>query len=251
MAAPGLVVALLLAGQPAAGQKLTNPMRAEIIRGITAEFAMAKAVLPRSKKPLEFPAKGQYDKGAWQDTLQQNGPAARVGELIQVTKLEFEKDRLVLELNHGMSGGRRWWHNVQISGGTRASPVVLDQGVQAPGGTTLALVFEGPFPAMDSAEIKKLLKPVLDFEKRSATELYVDTLPKEIQEAIKEKKVLVGMDREMVLLARGRPDNKQRETVEGAEREDWIYGKPPGNIVFVTFEGDKVVQVKEMYAGLQ
>jgi hypothetical protein len=32
--------------------------------------------------------------------------------------------------------------------------------------------------------------------------------------------------------------------------EDWIFGTPPGRIVFVTFEGDKVVRVKETYAGL-
>ena len=58
------------------------------------------------------------------------------------------------------------------------------------------------------------------------------------------------MDREQVILALGRPDNKVRETVDGVELEDWIYGKPPGRIVFVTFEGDKVVRVKESYAGL-
>ena len=32
--------------------------------------------------------------------------------------------------------------------------------------------------------------------------------------------------------------------------EDWVYGTPPGRITFVTFNGDKVIQVKESYAGL-
>jgi hypothetical protein len=32
--------------------------------------------------------------------------------------------------------------------------------------------------------------------------------------------------------------------------EDWVYGTPPGKIVFVTFNGEKVVKVKEDYAGL-
>jgi hypothetical protein len=57
-----------------------------------------------------------------------------------------------------------------------------------------------------------MLAPVMDFEKHTATELFVTQLPQEMQDAIKEKKVLVGMDREMVLLARGRPDNKLRES---------------------------------------
>ena len=32
--------------------------------------------------------------------------------------------------------------------------------------------------------------------------------------------------------------------------EDWVYGTPPGRITFVTFNGDKVIKVKESYAGL-
>jgi hypothetical protein len=58
------------------------------------------------------------------------------------------------------------------------------------------------------------------------------------------------MDREQVILALGRADRKVRETVDGVELEDWIYGQPPGRVVFVTFEGDKVLRVKESYAGL-
>ena len=41
-----------------------------------------------------------------------------------------------------------------------------------------------------------------------------------------------------------------RETKEGVEYEDWIYGTPPGRVTFVTFVGAKVVKVKETYAGL-
>jgi hypothetical protein len=58
------------------------------------------------------------------------------------------------------------------------------------------------------------------------------------------------MNRDQVLLAIGRPLRKTRETKEGAEMEDWIYGEPPGRVTFVTFTGNKVVRVKETYAGL-
>ncbi len=34
------------------------------------------------------------------------------------------------------------------------------------------------------------------------------------------------------------------------ELEDWVYGKAPGKITFVTFNGDKVIKVKDAYAGL-
>ncbi len=58
------------------------------------------------------------------------------------------------------------------------------------------------------------------------------------------------MDRDEVFLALGRHERKLRETKDGVDSEDWIFGRPPGKMVFVTFEGSKVVKVKETYAGL-
>jgi hypothetical protein len=58
------------------------------------------------------------------------------------------------------------------------------------------------------------------------------------------------MNREQVVMALGRPAHKSRETKDGIEEEDWVYGTPPGRITFVTFSGDKVIKVKESYAGL-
>ena len=244
----GLPAAVL--GVAWAGAKLTFEERAEIIRGLMAEYATAKVALPRAKKPLEVSADGKYEKERWTDAMQENGPAARVGDLVQITKVEIQNDRIILEINYGMKGRRRWFHNVQVSAGGRVSPIGGDQST-APGGTHLAVLFPEGVPAAKAAELKKKLQPLLDFERRTATELYTETLPPEIQEAIKAKKVLVGMDREMVLLAKGRPENKLREMKDGVETEDWIYGKAPGTITFVTFDGPKVIRVKEMYAGLQ
>ena len=95
-----------------------------------------------------------------------------------------------------------------------------------------------------------MLKPVLDFDKHTVTENYMDTLPPEIKQAVKEKRAIEGMDRDQVLLALGRPIRKSRENKDGEEVEDWIYGEPPGRIMFVTFAANKVVHIKETYAGL-
>jgi hypothetical protein len=103
---------------------------------------------------------------------------------------------------------------------------------------------------MKASEIKEILAPVLKFDQRSATEIYSQQLKPEVQKAISEKKARVGMDRDEVFLALGRPERKLRETKDGVDLEDWIFGRPPGKIVFVTFEGNKVVKVKETYAGL-
>ena len=245
---------VLTAGTVDGRHTLSIDKRALIVREIMAEYGTAKVLIPRSKKPLALNSKGTYDEDVWQDAMDKFGPAAKVGNLIQITKLKFERKRLILQLNHGIKGGRKWWHRIQISGGgasrRQRGGTIGGQNVHAPGGTKISLVFAKAFPDVGPDGIKKMLKPVLDFEHRSATQLYTESLPKEFQEAIKEKIVLTGMDREMVLLARGRPNRKVREAKGGVESEDWIYGTPPGNITFVTFVDGEVTRVRESYAGV-
>lgn len=244
-----LSVALLLLAPLTAADKLTFDDRVEITRGLTAEYATVKQFLPRSKKPLEVETNGAWDKKKWEEVGKEFGPAARVGDLVQITKVAIEGDRLVLEINGGMRGRRKWYEGIQVGMGNATTPISRG-GSNAPGGTTIALMFRKPLTPVKSSEVKKMLAPLLDFEKRSATQLYAESLPPEVQQAIKDKKVVEGMDREQVLLALGRPAHKSRETKDGMELEDWVFGQPPGRIVFVTFNGDKVIKVKEAYAGL-
>jgi len=243
----GLV--LVLAGLPVLADKLDVEQKLQIVRGITAEYATAKILLPRSKKALEFESKGTWDKAKWDEAAKTLGPAARVGDLVQVTKVDIDKDRIVLEINGGMKGGRKWYDNVQVGMGTGTAPIRGNR-TAAPGGTTIALVFEKQTPALEATDIKKMLAPILDFEKRTATEQLVDSLPPEVQAAVKEKRAIEGMDREQVLLAIGKPRTKVRETKEGLDTEDWIYGLPPGKVTFITFANGKVVRIKDSYAGL-
>jgi hypothetical protein len=235
---------------PAGGNKLTWEDRVELTRGLTAEYATVKVLLPRSKKALEFDSKGQYDKGAWTAIARESGPAARMGDLVQVTKIEIEDDKIVLQINGGFKGGRKWYQGVEIGMGGSTAPISKDSDTNAPGGTSIVILFHKPLEPIKAQEIKKMLAPVLDFEKHSVTQVYSETLPPETQKAIKEKRVLVGMDREQVIMAVGRPQHKSRETKDGLDVEDWVFGTPPGKITFVTFGGDKVIKVKDSYAGL-
>ncbi|MGA2116936.1 MAG: hypothetical protein ABSH56_19530 [Bryobacteraceae bacterium] len=233
-----------------AADKLTFQDRVELTRGLMAEYAKAKVLVPRARKPLEFDAKGTWDKQAWADVAHQNGPAARLGDMIQITKVEIESDRLVLQLNGGFNGGKHWYSGAQVVG-AMGNTVPLDQGdSNAPAGTTIVILFHKPLEPVKAAEVKKMLAPILDFDPHSATEIYAENLPPVVQKAIKERRAREGMTREQVLMAMGRPEHKSRETKDGTEFEDWVYGTAPGKISFVTFVGDKVVKVKEEYAGL-
>jgi len=235
-----------------ADQKLTDDDRVEILRGLMSEYATAKALLPRSKKPLPFDSSGQWDKQAWDQAGQQFGAAARVGDLVQITHLNIENDKIVFEINGGIRGQNRgsWKDHVQVGIGGVA-PVNRQQNSNAPSGTSIALLFNGPIPEIKADDIKKILAPVLNFDTQSAADNYVEKLPEPVQKAIKANKVIVGMDRDQVLLAIGKPRHKERNiSRDGAETEDWIYGDPPGKITFVTFTGSKVTAIKEAYADI-
>jgi hypothetical protein len=239
----------LLPGLAYAAEKLTFEDRIELTRGLMAEYATVKVLLPRSKKPLEFESSGTYDKKKWEEVAKTSGPAARSGDMVQITRIDLDEDKIVLEINHGMKGTGHWYDHVQVGMGNSTSPISQGNS-NAPSGTSIAILFHKPLEPIKAAEIKKMLAPVLDFEKRSSTELYADTLPPEIKQAIHDKRVTVGMDHDQVMLAMGRPEHKSRETKDGVELEDWVFGTPPGRITFVTFEGSKVIKVKEAYAGL-
>jgi len=244
-----LIVAMASARLHADSKKLTEDQRIEILRGLNSEYAKIKVPLPRSKSALEVTTSGTRDEAKWKAAEKEYGPAGRVGDLIQVTRVDIGKDRIVLDLNGGIKGGRRFLDHVQIGMGAQTTPI-NGAPTNAPGGTSVALIFGGPIGEVTSAEIKKMLQPILDFEKESVTANYVDTLPEPIKEAVKAKKAIEGMNHDQVLLAVGKPVHKSRETKDGTDYEDWIYGEPPGRVTFVTFTGDKVVKVKETYAGL-
>ena len=105
---PSAAVLLLSALAPpvAHAQKLSEDDRVEILRGLLSEYATVKTYLPRSKKPLPFFASGQWDKQYWAQAGQQFGPAARVGDLVQITHVDIDNDQIVLEINNGMKGPR-------------------------------------------------------------------------------------------------------------------------------------------------
>jgi hypothetical protein len=242
-------IAVLIA-LPAFAEKLTFEDRVELTRGLMAEYGNVKVLLPHSKKALEVNADGTFDKTACTTVAKESGPAARAGDTVQITKVELGSDRIELEINGGFKGGRKWYSGVQVSANGNAPVPISNNDSNAPGGTSIVILFHKPLEPMKAAAVKKILAPVIDFDKHSVTEIYTESLPPEMQKAIKDKRAVEGMNREQVVLAIGKPLHKSREVKDGLELEDWVYGQAPGKITFVTFKGDKVIKVKEAYAGL-
>src|SRR5690242_17928198 len=160
----GLIAAAAWMAAPAKAddKKLTDDDRIEILRGIMAEYANVKIILPRSPKPLPFSSDGTWDKEAWAEAGQKYGPAARVGDQVQITKVTIEGDKILLQINGGTKSHGNWRDHVQVGMGGATRPISTQQNTSAPGGSNIALLFHKPIPEVKAAEIKKMLAPILD-----------------------------------------------------------------------------------------
>ena len=96
-------------------KKLSLDQRVELIRGLSSEYATAKIILPRSRKALPFEENGTWDQKKWEEAVRKEGPAARPGDVVQVTKVDVDDDAITLQLNDGLKKKGSWRDRIQIS----------------------------------------------------------------------------------------------------------------------------------------
>jgi hypothetical protein len=233
--------------------RLSETTKNHLIQLLDAEFAHTRKSFPLGDKSMVIDAQGRVtpnDAGLFQ-LSQTRGVAAKVGDKVQVTNVIFHEKSVYLEINGGPKKKTKWYQHISIGvGGAGGSTTPVDGTDKTATGAALTLQFNKPIPEMNNEELKKLLGPVLDFSSKSAAEVYTETLPPKVRDAIKNHEVLVGMNREMVVMAMDRPQQKVREKDEkGTEYEDWVYGHPPQDVTFVRLVGDEVKQVKIMKTG--
>ena len=244
------VAAVLLAGpvsSPAKEKNLDELGRILLIRGLDREIAVAKIVLPRGKRGLFIDSNGQVDQERAQKELRSNGAAIQPGIPVEITKIQFKHHAVTFEINNGGKRHKKWYQHIQIGMGGMMQPLDTQQ-QQNPiaYGSSITLAFKGKnVPDLSVEQAKKLLSAALDFHRQLPTELYSPKVPEKFKEAIRKHEVLVGMDRDAVLSAKGTPFRKVRQTKpDGEETEDWLYGLPP-HVLFVTFSGDTVIKVHQ------
>jgi hypothetical protein len=250
-------IALILGGISAADEQRTRPAidkenRYQLIRLMNAEFAWVKLSLPHSQEGIKIHPDGKIDPHGkdFQLDLARYGPIARPGERVQITNVEIRDKSIYLELNGGAVKKSKWYQRLQVGGMGGTAPVAEGPDNSRAMGTSITVEFKHHVPEMTAAELKQILSPLLDFSVKSAAQAYTESLPKNVQEAIKEHRILVGMDKEMVTYSVGRPPQRIREKdPQGNEYEEWIYGKPPADVQFVRFEGEQVAQLKIMKVG--
>src|SRR5215472_1043093 len=233
---------------------LQESSKLTLLRFVSGEFAKAVKALPAGKEGFNVPVGKQLNTELLDRAVATHGAAINTGDHVQITRLEFRDHQIVVDVNGGGRGKHHWRDHLQIGfggvGPSVRSTSTQDQGppgMQPGMGSTLFLDWDKSVPDMTPDELKQILSPFLNFEReRSASLQWFDTLPPEMKKAIQDRKPMVGMDREEVVAAIGKPDHKVRERdSEGNDIEDWIYGQPPSKTIFVRFQGDHVTSIKQ------
>ncbi|MSO20768.1 MAG: hypothetical protein EXQ56_09970 [Acidobacteria bacterium] len=232
-----------------AAEGLTPKSRMAILRGLIAEYCTTRVALPLGEKGVELSTAGEIDQESLTREMAQNGSAAQQNQLVQITAIAFRDKEILFEINGGGKKKTKWTDRIEVGMGSNTTPLSRQDGKKAVG-SYITIDFNGKLPDLTVDELKAMLNTVLDFTPVNPMQSMNVVVPEEFKEAVEAKKAEVGMSMDVVRLSMGPPDQKVRETKDGVEQEDWIYGKPPLRMIFVTFEDDVVVKVEEMQGGV-
>jgi hypothetical protein len=220
--------------------------RIDLIRVLQAEHGFAMRPFPRGHKGLTLVANGKLEP-AGEDYLNMvisHGTSAKPGDRVVITDVKFDHSKIIFLLNGGPDAKHRFLRHISIGADPNYTNPVVQGDDQEPQGARLTLDFGGRIPALTGTQAKALLAPLISFDVKTPIQAFTDTLPPQLKDAILNHHVMVGMSTDMVLFAKGQPQTKSREMDGQMPFEEWIYGKPPGEVDFVRINGNRVIRVE-------
>jgi len=231
-------------------QRMTGQTRLLVMRSLQSERVFARIMLPQGDKGIKLkngvmsPSEAKIAQA-----IAEYGPAARPGDRCVITDVQIKDNLINVELNGGSKKHQKWYQHIEVISNVGATPIPGGPSPQSldAHGTTITLEFDKYIPELTGDQVREMLAPVIDFKALTPAEAYEKTLSPKLKEAIKDHKVLVGMDKEMVMFSKGRPPRKIRDKdSQGQDYEEWIYGNPPEQVEFVRFNGNEVARLEIM-----
>jgi hypothetical protein len=238
---------------PPGAPQMSKQTRFEIIRDFETQLVYSRTTFPMGSKGLKLQNGATTPNGqALQQLIALWGPSIKPGDPAHISYVRIHDNYIHFDLNGGPIKRRKWYQHIEVSGaGGTPVPLSNNESTDNPHGSYLEVYFDKYVPEMSPAQLRAILFPALDFNARNKEEAYLDTVPPKVKEAIKAHYVLVGMNTEMVLHAKGKPPKKVREKDGETDYEEWIFGEAPADVDFVRIVGDEVVRVETMKVGGQ
>lgn len=242
-----LVLSCLTLAENSPPPKISKETREEVVHAFNQELVYIRTNFPMGKVGLKLQSGTVSPNGEeLQHLMALWGPAAKPGDQARISDVIIKDDHIRFEINGGPIRKQKWYQHIQIQGSGSSVPIAPSDSSANARGSFVDLYFDKYVPEITGPELKQMLRPVFDFDAKSPLEAYLDTVTPQIRDAIKNHHVLVGMNREMVIYAKGRAPKKVREHENEVEFEEWIYGAPPQDVDFVRFVGDEVVRIETM-----
>lgn len=231
-------------------EKMTPQTRMLVIRSLQSERVFARILFPQGDKGIKIKngVVSPNDMVIAQQVAEY-GAAARAGDRCVITDVLVKEKEIILEINGGPKKHQKWYQHIQVVSNAGSTPLPGGPSPQSldAHGSVVTLEFDKYVTELNGDQVRAMLAPVFDFKALTPAEAYQKTLSPKLQAAIKDHKVLVGMDKEMVMYSKGRPPRKIRDKDEqGQEYEEWIYGNPPEEVEFVRFKGNEVARLEIM-----
>src|SRR5436853_6843994 len=146
---------------PAKNATLQENSKLALIRYVSGEFAKAIKPLPAGKEGFHVRVGKPLETEMLDRAVATHGPAVSTGDRVQITKLEFHDHQIIVDLNGGGRGKRRWRDHIQFGMGGGYPPMqttsTQDQGppgIQPGMGSTIFLEFNKPLPDLNPADLK-------------------------------------------------------------------------------------------------
>lgn len=235
---------------PANAPRMSRQTRLEIIRDFETQLVYARTAFPMGTKGLQLKDGVTTPNGEeLRQALAIWGPAVKPGDPAHISFVQIKYDHIHFDINGGAVHRKKWYQHIQVSGAGGTMQAPQDNPQTNAHGSFVDIYFGKFVPEMTAQQLRDVLFPVLDFNAPNKEVAYLDTLPPKAKEAIQAHHVLVGMNQEMVIHAKGKPPKKVREHDGETAYEEWIYGEPPADVDFVRIVGDEVVRVETMKVG--
>jgi hypothetical protein len=237
----------LYAGNSPEPAHMSKQTRMDLIRAFNAELVYIRTPFPMGKKGLSV-KNGVVSPGEQElhQMIAMWGPSVKPGDRARISEIEIKGDKIHFEINGGPVKRQKWYQHISVGAGGNDVPIAAGNPQDNPRGSYVDLIFDKYVPDLNPQQLKNLLAPVFDFDSKSALQAYLETVPPNVKAAVEAHRVLVGMNREMVIYSKGRAGQKTREKDGEIEYEEWIYGQPPQDVDFVRLVGDEVIRVETM-----
>src|SRR5712691_13378684 len=93
---------------------LQEGSKLELIRYVSGEFAKAVKPLPAGKEGFHHSVGKPLEADLLDRAVATHGPAVNTGDNVQITRLEFHDHQIIVDVNGGGRGKRRWRDHIKI-----------------------------------------------------------------------------------------------------------------------------------------